>query len=222
MSSSSDSRTNFGLFPSLNKSREYCSSSFDKEFIKEQKENTDNFVYEILNVYDNKKEMIDKEIELHTYYNVSSNELFYNRSHQTSKKFSTHGMVKAKDENNNIVFINVNDERLKTGELKAFSSGKVTVKDKYNNKFVVSTEDERLKTGELKAFSSGMTTVKDKNGNTLSVSVNDPRYLSGELVGVMKGLVSVKDKDGNKMVVSKNDPRYLSGELVSTRKKSVS
>ena len=190
MSSSSDSRTNFGLFPSLNKSREYCSSSFDKEFIKEQKENTDNFVYEILNVYDNKKEMIDKEIELHTYYNVSSNELFYNRSRQTSKKFSTHGMIKAKDENNNIVFINVNDERLKTGELKAFSSGMTTVKDKNGNTLSVSVNDPRYLSGELVGVMKGLVSVKDKDGNKMVVSKNDPRYLSGELVSTRKKSVS--------------------------------
>lgn len=69
----------------------YFSSSKDKEFIKDQKENINNYKYKIIKIFDNRKDAILLEIKLHNKFNVGINESFYNRSKQTSIRFDTSG-----------------------------------------------------------------------------------------------------------------------------------
>lgn len=69
----------------------YFSSSKDKEFIKDQKENPQNFRYKIIKIFNNKLDAINLEIKLHNKFNVGVNPLFYNKSKQTSNKFDTTG-----------------------------------------------------------------------------------------------------------------------------------
>ena len=69
----------------------YFSSSSNKEFIKDQKENPQNYKYKVIKMFDTRKEAMDLEIKLHDKFNVGINEKFYNRSKQTSTKFDTSG-----------------------------------------------------------------------------------------------------------------------------------
>ena len=85
------SRTAKGCDPS-GIGTKYFSSSRDKEFMLEQKEKPENFLYFILKKFDeNYKECIEYEIYLHDKYNVGVNKRFYNKSKQTSTGFSTTG-----------------------------------------------------------------------------------------------------------------------------------
>ena len=70
----------------------YFSSSSDKEFIQDQKENPQNYKYKIIHIYDNRKSAIEMEIKLHNKFNVGISEKFYNRAKQTSTGFDTTGM----------------------------------------------------------------------------------------------------------------------------------
>lgn len=70
----------------------YFSSSHNKEFMKEQKENPEHFEYHIIQIFENHKDALLKEIELHDLYNVSVNENFYNLANQTSTGFTTNGL----------------------------------------------------------------------------------------------------------------------------------
>ena len=54
----------------------YISSSHNKEFMKEQKENPTLFEYEILKIFNNHKDMLDYEIYLHNFYDVGKNNIF--------------------------------------------------------------------------------------------------------------------------------------------------
>lgn len=88
-------------------------------------------------------------------------------------------------------FVDKSDERLKTGELQAYSKGKIAVKDKDGNKFYVSTNDPRYLSGELTVQNTalkGKIVVKNNEGKFLVVDKNDERYLSGELTFVTKGM----------------------------------
>lgn len=69
----------------------YFSSSHNKEFMSEQKENPTLFEYEILKIFDNHKDMLEYEIYLHNLYDVGKNINFYNIVKQTSTGFSTSG-----------------------------------------------------------------------------------------------------------------------------------
>lgn len=69
----------------------YYSSSTDLLFMDDQKNNPHNYRYEIIAEVDSRHDAIDLEIKLHDEFNVAVNELFYNRSKQSSTKFDTTG-----------------------------------------------------------------------------------------------------------------------------------
>ena len=77
--------------PKLDLGIKYFSSSTDKEFMKEQKENKDIFKYKVVKQFESKIEAINLEIKLHNIFNVGINESFYNKSKQSSKGFDTTG-----------------------------------------------------------------------------------------------------------------------------------
>jgi len=87
--------------------------------------------------------------------------------------------------------IDKNDERLKNGELQAYSKGKIAVKDKNGKKYYVSVNDPKYLSGELTIQNTalkGKVVVKNNEGKFLVVDKNDERYLSGELTFVTTGM----------------------------------
>jgi len=70
----------------------YFSSSKDKEFILDQKENPGDYKYKVVKKHENREQAILMEIKLHNRFDVAINENFYNRSKQTSTGFDTTGI----------------------------------------------------------------------------------------------------------------------------------
>lgn len=66
----------------------YFSSSTDKDFIKEQICNKNNFKYKVIKVFNNRADANMLEVILHKKLNVAVNDSFYNRVNQTSHFFS--------------------------------------------------------------------------------------------------------------------------------------
>jgi len=93
----------YGTRTSKNKTPEedigyiYFSSSSDKAFINDQKENPQNYRYKIIRKFYTRKEAIKLEIKLHNKFNVGINESFYNRSKQTSTKWDTTGLIQSEE-----------------------------------------------------------------------------------------------------------------------------
>ncbi len=75
--------------PKLDLGIKYFSSSSDKEFIKDQKENQNNYKYKIIKIFNTRGEALNLEIKLHNKFDVGVNESFYNRAKQTSTNFDT-------------------------------------------------------------------------------------------------------------------------------------
>lgn len=71
----------------------YFSSSKDKEFVKDQKLNPQNYKYKIIATFDSKLLAINLEIKLHNIHNVGVNPSFYNRAKQTTLGWDTTGVV---------------------------------------------------------------------------------------------------------------------------------
>lgn len=70
----------------------YFSSSNDKDFIKDQKENPQNYKYKVIKTFKDRETALKLEIKLHNRFDVAVNESFYNRSKQTTTKFDTTGL----------------------------------------------------------------------------------------------------------------------------------
>jgi hypothetical protein len=165
----------------------YFSSSLDKEFIKDQKLNPDDYRYKIILCTSSRKRALRYECRIHKIFNVDTNPAFYNIARQTSTKFSTSGKLAVRDADGNTFLTSTDDPRLKTGELVSVNHRKLVVRDKGGNTFSVSKDDPRFLSGELVGNTKGRVTVKDEDGNSFSVSKDDTRYLSGELVTFWKG-----------------------------------
>ncbi len=78
--------------PKLDLGIKYFSSSSNKEFILDQKENFLTYKYKIIKKFNSKEEAIKLEIKLHKKFNVGINESFYNKSIQTSTGYDRTGI----------------------------------------------------------------------------------------------------------------------------------
>jgi len=177
-----------------------------------------NFKKETLFIFDNEKEMLDKEAEIVNKEFIYRSDTYNRIVGGLRGSMSFLGKVSVLKEDGKVIMVDVNDPRYLSGELKFNCTGKVTVKDKEGNFFQVDKNDPKYLSGELVSNFKDRITVKDKDNNFFSVYPDDPRYLSGELVFNMTGMVIVRDIDGNRQTISNKDPRYLSGELVSIYK----
>jgi hypothetical protein len=84
--------------PKLDLGGKYFSSSRDKVFKKDQKENPQNYKYKIIRCFESSPEAIEFEIRLHEKFDVGVNKSFYNRAKQTSSKFDTTGVGKTEEQ----------------------------------------------------------------------------------------------------------------------------
>lgn len=202
------------------------SGSNIKKVIKEY--GVENFSKEILFVFDDKNEMIEKEKELVDEKFIARNDTY--NIILGGGFFDSTDCISVKDKNGNYLMVHKTDSRYLSGELVGIAKGLVVVKDKNGNKFQVSKDDKRYTSGKLQHINHNKIIVIDVNGKKLSVDKNDPRFLSGELVGHTKGhgtkgvnknKVVVRNTDGEILRVDITDPRYLSGELIHANKNKV-
>ena len=80
-------RRHSSIVPNLDLGKRYFSSSSNKEFIRDQKINPQDYIYIVLNVFDNKLDMIKDEILLHQTKNVKDDVLSYNVVNATAEYF---------------------------------------------------------------------------------------------------------------------------------------
>lgn len=78
--------------------KRYFSSSTDKSFIQDQKDNPQNYKYKIVSIYLSSAEALRKEVKLHYKFDVGVNPRFYNKAKQTSTKFDTTGSKMIKEQ----------------------------------------------------------------------------------------------------------------------------
>jgi hypothetical protein len=137
----------------------------------------ENFIKEILFIYDNKKDMIKKEKEL-------VNDLFIARTDTyniiTGGAFITNNCVVVKDKDNNIFMTHVTNPLYLSGELVSCNVGLITVKDINGKVQTVYKNDPRYLSGELFSVNKNTVLVIDKTGKKRRVDKNDPRITSGE------------------------------------------
>ena len=130
-----------------------------------------NFTKEILFVFDNKQEMLDKELEL-VNTNFISNQNNYNII-LGDGGFNRHTVVTVKDKNGFTYSVHKTDIKYLSVELKHICTGKVTVKDMDGNISQVNIDNQKYISGELVGATIGKIMVRYKEG--------DERYLSGKV-----------------------------------------
>lgn len=80
------------LEPKNDLGSKYFSSSKDKDFIKDQKENPDKYKYKVIKIFSTREEALKLEIKLHNKFNVGKNNSFYNKAKQSSTGYDTTGI----------------------------------------------------------------------------------------------------------------------------------
>jgi hypothetical protein len=78
--------------PSKDLGVKYFSSTSDKEFRDDQKNNPQDYKYVIVSVFNSREDALKLEIKLHNRFNVGFNESFYNRAKQTSTFYNKEGI----------------------------------------------------------------------------------------------------------------------------------
>ena len=143
------------ILPEYDLGVKYFTSSRDGDFIKDQKENGKDYIYQVLEFFDSRKEAIDREMYLHEIYAVDKNINFYNRKKQGSNKFDTSGYVLCEDVLGKNIMIKKEDPRYKTIYFpKRPSCIKETLPEEHKNKISksltgVKHSSERIESNRL-------------------------------------------------------------------------
>lgn len=86
-------RTSKNIIPQNDLGVKYFSSSKDKKFRQDQKENPQNYKYKIVRIFQTRKDAANFEIFLHNKFDVGKNSNFYNKAKATSYGFSCVGIT---------------------------------------------------------------------------------------------------------------------------------
>lgn len=136
-------RTCYKVHPKDDIGVTYFSSSKDKLFKLDQKENPQNYKYKVIKIFNSDNEAIAYESMLHNKFQVAINPNFYNKSKQTKNGFDTTGKVSVKDKENNYFSVSKNDERYLSGELVGVTKG-VPLSDLQKKKLSISLKNRKM------------------------------------------------------------------------------
>ncbi len=183
----------------------YFSSSQDKEFIQDQKDNPQNYTYEVLEEFNTLEEAAAHEEYLHKYYNVRANSKFYNRSNAASR-FDATGMVPAIDIRTGKGTHIPKEEYYSNDNYKTFTKGKVVIHDKETG------EKSRISRTE---FISNDNFVGNTYGKAVALNIETGKILqvtkyeladNPKLVSIIKDKVNCKNiKTGENTQVSSTE-----------------
>lgn len=183
----------------------YYSSSSDIDFINEQKDYPSKFIYEIIEVFSNRKDALKHEIELHNLYDVANNEMFYNRSKQTSHAIDFTGCHHNEE----------SKKRIGVASTARGISDKAKENLKWHRENRIRTEEERLKMSIAKLNNTNAAGERDddfKRSRSLKMKSNN----------FMKGKKH-SDQSKQKMSLAKlgdNNPKYWSGKTMDDETKA--
>lgn len=228
------------IHPSKDLGKRYFSSSKDKDFKKDQKENAQNYKYKVIRVFDTREEAVAFEIRLHNAFDVGANESFYNRCKQTSVGWDTTGMMCVRDTETGETFqCSIDNPEYLSGRYVPLSRGR-TASDESKAKMSESRKgkthsvETRKKISEsnkgktiskehirkMSEINKGTVPVKDVvTGETFRCHTEHPLYLAGRYVSTASGRVVVTDTiTGKTLSCPVDDPLYLSGRYIHINK----
>jgi len=171
----------------------------------------ENFIKEILFVFDNKDEMCEMEANLVNKDYIKRKDTY---NIILGGGIGTLNTTTVKDEYGNIMQVNIKDERYLKGDLVGVTKGMVKIIDENDKCFMVKIDDPKILSGEYKYPWLNKINVKDKEDNTFQIDKDDPRYLIGELVGIWKGK---KHSEKTKKKMSETAKRRLKNPKNNTQ-----
>ena len=121
------------MYPKDDIGFKYFSSSRDKSFILDQKENPQDYKYKVIRIFNTRKEALELEIIFHNRFNVGKNNKFYNLAKQSTIGRDTTGIVQAKNIITNEKISISKEEFDKRDDLVGVTKGRDNTKD-INNK----------------------------------------------------------------------------------------
>lgn len=186
----------------------FTSSPIVKEFVK------DNGSPDVIQIRKTFKDAMSARLwedKVQRRMNVIHNSKWLNRAYGNSK-FDTTGHFCGVDHSGNLVWINKDDARVKTGEIQGNTKGKLAVRDKKGKTFQTEKTNPMYLSGELKSVSAGYGTAynpvtKECIGRIL---LTDPRWGTGDIVGSPLFSEYVATEKG---MISKTDPDYINGNI---------
>ena len=187
-----------------------------------KKYGVNNFTKEILKYFSTEQQLFDAEFEIITPELILS-EQCYNMASGGGKSLLNHTIVR--DTNGNILKVNIDDDRLKSGELVGVTKNTVTVRDANGNAMRIPSYIYRNNQDKYISCSKGKIIVHDKDMNTMMVDVDNPGLTDGTytflLKTVNKDTTLAKDENGKLYRVNKNDERLKTGEFVGVTKNTI-
>lgn len=173
------------IAPNLDLGKKYFSSSKDKQFIQDQKENPEHYRYKIVKIFDNVQHALSLESKLHYKFDVGRNINFYNRAKQTLNGFDTTGKTTVKDKSGKYFVVDVTDLRYTSGELVGISSGVPISKDQREKISV--TMKLRFLSGEIFTPEHRANLSKGSKGKPKSKEAIQKMLITKEKYDIQKG-----------------------------------
>jgi hypothetical protein len=96
------------IIPKLDLGIRYFSSSYDKDFIIDQKANPQNYKYKVIYIFDEIIKALLLEIKLHNKFNVGVNNNFYNKVKQTTTGFDSTGITMSEERRQQLIISKTN------------------------------------------------------------------------------------------------------------------
>lgn len=177
----------------------YFSSSTDKNFIRDQKENPDNYKYKVLKIFPTRKDAEFFETILHEKFSVQTNESFYNKAKNTLMGFSVEGR-KQSDEHKAKITVSkigkVNFKNIITGETGRIDKELFDLDDNLItlNKGVIRTEETKQKLSKAKKG----TKLSEEHKKNIGIG-SSKRYEDEEFYNKFRKVMSDVNKDINKI-----------------------
>ena len=174
----------------------YFSSSTNISFMKSQKDNPNDYGYEILSIHDSYADALKEESRLHHLYSVDVSPLYYNKV-KANPYFDVHNMIaviRSDDVSRTIIWMNRNDEGVINGTYVGCNYGTVTVKNILTGvceKIYKEDYDPSIHQYTM----SGKIVGFDESGD---IKVSDIH--NHKLISIHKGSVNIKGKDGYRRV----------------------
>ena len=175
----------------------YFSSSKDKKFTQDQKQNPQNYEYTIIAICDNSLEALELEIYLHDYFDVAKNENFYNRAKQTSVGWSNEGIACTKE------------QKAKISGHNSYRAIPIDVYNYYTNELIAKNVIAKVWCKEHKHNSSRlMETIKGNENKFHNTTKNSPNYNRCQTKGIYAVLHNDKPKNFSLEHIQKTKSKY--------------